>query len=259
MLRDKRMLSASSQSRKLSSLRTFFKYLSSELMIKDNPLINIDMPSSKKSLPNVLSSDEVDAVLSYVSSLRKCAEGNISPEGIRLAAMVHVVYASGLRVSEMVSLKLSNINKHKMADGTEISYLLIKGKGGKERIAPLNEDAISALNEYIPLRGNFAPRRVLDEGWLFASNGKDGHITRQRFGQLLKQVADEVGIARDKLHPHALRHSFASHILSSGTDLRVVQKLLGHSDISTTEIYTHIASDRLHEVVQSKHPLAAVE
>jgi len=224
----KKGFSPKSRARKLSSLNQFFKYLYLEKIRPDNPCSNIDAPKMEKSLPKFLSEREVDKLLTATD------------KDPRLKAMLEVLYATGLRVSELVSLKKSSIRK----EGSD-HYLIVKGKGSKERMVPLGKLAMKALENYKP-----------DSQWLFPS-GKS-HITRQRFGQLLKELAVTAGIDPKKLSPHVLRHSFASHLLSNGADLRLVQELLGHTQIATTQIYTHIQSTKLHKLVEEHHPLAKV-
>ncbi len=224
----KQGFAATTRARKLSSLNQFFKYLYLEKIRDDNPCSNIDAPKMDKPLPKFLSEKEVDRLL------------NAADKDIRLKAMLEVLYAAGLRVSELVSLKKSSIRKE-----GEDYYLIVKGKGNKERMVPLTGMAIQAVQNY-----------KSQSEWLFPS-GKS-HITRQRFGQLLKELAIEAHIDPKKLSPHVLRHSFASHLLSNGADLRLVQELLGHEQIATTQIYTHIQSTKLHELVTEHHPLAKI-
>lgn len=221
--------SPKSRARKLSALNQFFKYLYLEKIRKDNPCSNIDAPKAEKSLPKFLSEQEVNKLLDAAN------------KDVRLKAMLEVLYAAGLRVSELVSLKKSSV---RVENGDH--YLIVKGKGSKERMVPLTKYAVEALKS---LQNDKSE-------WLFPS-GKS-HITRQRFGQLLKELAVEAGIDQQKLSPHVLRHSFASHLLAGGADLRLVQELLGHEQIATTQIYTHIQSTKLHKLVQEHHPLAKV-
>lgn len=218
-----------SRARKLSSLNQFFLYLYTEKIRKDNPCTNIDAPKVTKALPKFLSEKEVDKLIDTAS------------DDLRLKAMLEVLYATGLRVSELISLKSSNIRK----DGADF-FVVVKGKGSKERMVPLNKLSIEAIKNY--------HARIEKSDWLFPS-GKS-HITRQRFGQLLKELALKANLDPEKLSPHVLRHSFASHMLAHGADLRLVQELLGHEQIATTQIYTHIQSTKLHKLVSEHHPLA---
>lgn len=239
-------LSSSSCARKLSSLRHFFKFLASEKILSDDPAVTVDSPRQKKSLPTTLTEPEVLLLI-------ETAEKDSSEEGLRMAALLQIIYASGLRVSELVGLKLTQIHIADR-DGLQTAFLLVKGKGGKERIVPLHEQAIRTLYQYLRVRKFFLNEK--ESEWLFPSRAAGGHITRQRFGQLLKELGIAAGMDPARLHPHALRHSFASHLLAGGADLRVVQELLGHADISTTQIYTHVLQERLEQLVHAHHPLA---
>ena len=225
----KKSFAPRSVARKLSSLKQFFMYLYTEKIRPDNPTANVEAPKLGKSLPKFLTVEEVGKLLDEAAKDK------------RINAMLEILYASGLRVSELIALKKNSVRSE---NGD--FYLFVKGKGNKERIVPLGSKAIAALNDYLA--------EAKPEIWLFPS-GKD-HITRQRFGQLLKELAINAGIDRKKVSPHVLRHSFASHLLENGADLRLVQELLGHEQIATTQIYTHIQSKKLQELVNSKHPLA---
>lgn len=241
-------LSASSCARKLSSIRHFFKFLMGERIREDNPASYVESPKKRKHLPDTLSEEEVNRLI-------ECAALHETPEGIRLHALLQILYASGLRVSELVELKLANIQVTKDESGRALAYLMVKGKGGKERIVPLHDEAIRAIYAYLKIRREFEDGQT-ESHWLFPSHGKSGHLTRQRFGQMLKSLALKAGIDPKKVHPHTLRHSFASHLLAGGADLRVVQELLGHADISTTQIYTHVLREHLEKLVHTHHPLA---
>ena len=163
--------------------------------------------------------------------------------------MVKLAYASGLRISELTGLTLAALHR-------DPAYVIVKGKGGKERLAPLNAAARAAIKAYLVVRPSFLPRQDLANPWLFPSRGKAGRLTPRRFGQMLDEAAVQAGIDPARVSPHVLRHAFATHLLEGGADLRVVQTLLGHADIATTQIYTHVASERLREVVETRHPLA---
>ncbi|GJL91518.1 site-specific tyrosine recombinase XerD [Hyphococcus sp.] len=234
-------LAASTAALKTSALRQFYQFLYTEGYRADNPTASIDRPKTRRPLPKILTADEVTSLFTAASK----SEG---PKGARLMAMLEVLYAAGLRVSELVSLKLAAIRKNDR-------ILIIRGKGDKERLAPLTTGALAAVEAYLASRGVF-----IEEGktspWLFPSGGKTGHITAARFAQLLKDLAVEAGVAPSKVSPHVLRHAFATHLLEGGADLRSVQQMLGHADITTTQIYTHVAQDRLSELVLTKHPLA---
>jgi integrase/recombinase XerD len=242
-------LGASSIARRISAIRGLFTYLSSERIREDNPAIHLERPKQESHLPNVLTQEEINQLLALYAT-------SADPKALRLHALLHVLYASGLRVSELVALKKSQLEYIVKNDGVKFHFMRIKGKGGKERIAPLNNTALAALEAYLPYRALFAADESGLKDWVFPSHSKQGHLTRQRFGQLLKELSPDTAIAPEKLHPHALRHSFATHLLNGGADLRVVQELLGHSDISTTQIYTHVMQERLHSVVENMHPLA---
>jgi integrase/recombinase XerD len=223
-------LAASSQARKLSALRQFFGFLYAEGIRKDDPTSALEAPKRTRPLPKVLSRADVDA-LSVAAK-----------DDLRLECIVELLYAAGLRVSELVSLPLR-------AAKTKTGFLLIKGKGGKERLAPLNPSARGAIDAWVA---------TLPEGarFLFPSRAAEGHLTRRRCHQMLKALALEAGIDPDKLSPHVLRHAFATHLVEGGADLRSVQTMLGHADIATTQIYTHVAQERLTSVMESAHPLA---
>ncbi len=234
-------LAASTAALKTTALKQFYQFLYTEGYRADNPTAAIERPKTRRPLPKILTREEV-------SALFEAAEASEGPKGLRLAAMLEILYAGGLRVSELVGLPLSAIRKGER-------LLLIRGKGDKERLAPLTGRAVAAVEAYLETRAGF-----LEEGapspWLFPSRGKEGHITAARFAQMLKDLAVKAGVAPSKVSPHVLRHAFATHLLDGGADLRSVQQMLGHADITTTQIYTHVAQDRLRDLVMTKHPLA---
>lgn len=238
--------------RKLSCFRQFYHFMYHEKLRSDDPAALIDSPRKGRSLPKVMSVDEVDTLL-------RAAHDGKTPEEVRMAAMLEVLYASGLRVSELVSLKLQAVVQGKAIEHPSAKdiaeYLIVKGKGGKERFVPLNPTAQQALADYIEMRPHFLPEGA-SSVWLFPSSSKEGYLTRQRFGQLLKTLAVTAGLNHRMISPHTLRHSFATHLLGGGADLRVIQELLGHSDISTTQVYTHVQNDKLVELVTKHHPLS---
>jgi integrase/recombinase XerD len=199
-------------------------------------------PRLGRPLPKVLTREEMDRLIA-------AAAGDGAAAGARLAAMVEVAYAAGLRVSELTSLTLAAL-------AGDPAYLIVKGKGGKERLAPLGEAARLAVKAYLPHRPSFVAKGGKTNPWLFPSRGASGRLTGRRFAQLLENAAILAGIDPARVSPHVLRHAFATHLLEGGADLRVVQTLLGHADIATTQIYTHVAQDRLAEVVRTRHPLA---
>ena len=202
----------------------------------------MEAPKKGRSLPKVLSREEMDRLIAAASA-------RDGAQGLRLGCMVELAYASGLRISELTGLTLAALAR-------DPAYLIVKGKGGKERLAPLNETARAAVKAYLEVRPRFLPPKDKANPWLFPSRGKGGRLTPRRFAQLLDEAAADAGIDPARVSPHVLRHAFATHLLEGGADLRVVQKLLGHADIATTQIYTHVAGDRLAQVVAAKHPLA---
>ena len=231
--------------RRLSAFRQFYKFLVSEKLRVDDPSRHISPPKPGRPLPKTLSEEEVTALID--------ATGKWSDEDqMRLICLLELLYATGLRVSELVGMKLTSFDR-------ELQMVTVRGKGGRERIVPLGDGARSALARYLPVRGAYLPagQKPEDNPWLFPSTrASAGHLTRQRFGQLVKELALEAGINPGKISPHVLRHAFATHLLDHGADLRVVQQLLGHADIATTQIYTHVSGDRLRKAVVENHPLA---
>lgn len=233
--------SAATLARRLSALRQYFHFLGSEQIRKDNPTRGIDSPKQGRSLPKYLSEAEMAALLDAISATK-------GHEGIRLRAMLELLYAAGLRVTELVSLPLSGIQ-------LQGGYVLVRGKGDKERVVPLGDPAIVALREWLHSR-----KVMLGEGvvspYLFPSRNGTVHLTRQRFFQMLQKLGITAGIDPSRLSPHVIRHAFATHLLEHGADLRSVQTMLGHADIATTQIYTHVVQDRLRATVLEHHPLA---
>lgn len=241
-------LAESSQMRKRSALRQLFHYLYREREREDDPSQLLEAPKPVRALPHVLSKEDTLALM-------REAAFNTAPEGIRFLTMLEILYASGMRISELVGLKLHHIERDPET-GQVAPYMRIIGKGAKERLVPLHRSAIVALQHYLTLRKQFIPKKMETSSWLFPSDGKEGHITRQRFGQWLKQCCINANVDPDTCSPHTLRHSFATHLLEGGADLRVIQELLGHADISTTQIYTHVTNAHLSRVMASKHPLS---
>lgn len=231
----------STAARRLSALRQFFRFLYAEGVRGDDPTATIESPRRGRPLPKLLSEAEVSQLLDRARSKR-------GPEGLRLTALLETLYATGMRVSELVSLPLSAVAR-------DPRYILVRGKGGKERLVPLSEPAREALNGYKSVRGQFC-RNGVESPYLFPSRGGSGYLTRHRFAQLLKQLSTEAGITPSKVSPHVLRHAFATHLLNRGADLRSVQQMLGHADIATTQIYTHVLDERLKSLVETHHPLA---
>lgn len=236
-------LSPRTQARRLSALRQFYRFLVSEGVRADDPTATLDAPRTGNALPKFLSEAQVDALLEAAHAM----EG---PEGLRLAAMLELLYASGLRITELVSLPATAARQ-----GAESGVIWLVGKGGRERMVPVGNAAAEALAAYMAVRGVFISEPRLAR-WLFPSRSKEGHLTRRRVGQLLKTLALEAGLDPAQVSPHVLRHAFATHLLAHGADLRALQTLLGHADIGTTQIYTHVLEERRRALVLQHHPLA---
>ncbi|MEM7121097.1 MAG: site-specific tyrosine recombinase XerD [Pseudomonadota bacterium] len=232
---NRRGSSASTAARRLSCLRQFFRFLYAEGERTDDPSAAIEAPRRGASIPKVLSEQDVDALLAAARS----GEG---ADGLRRQAVIELLYATGLRVSELIALPAS-------AAADDRPYLVVRGKGNKERLVPLGGPAQDAVAAWRAASDSGAP-------WLFPSRAASGHMTRQTVGNMLKDLAREAGIDPERVSPHVMRHAFASHLLAHGADLRSVQKLLGHADISTTQIYTHVLEERLKQAVAEHHPLA---
>jgi integrase/recombinase XerD len=252
-----RGFSAASVARRLSAIRQLYRFLYAESIRKDDPAAAIEGPKRGRPLPKVLSIGHVDQLL---ATAREGIEDAARPIGERLRAarlncLLEVLYATGLRVSELVSLPAS-------ASRRDERMLIVRGKGNKERLVPLNESAKRAMRDYMALReGAEADKTkgsLKTSKWLFPSFGESGHLTRQHFARDLKALAAEAGLKPKQISPHVLRHAFASHLLQNGADLRSVQTLLGHADISTTQIYTHVLEERLKSLVRDLHPLGEV-
>ena len=222
----------SSIARKASALRGFYKFLMMEKIISHNPTANLELPKRTRTLPKFLSIDEIELLISSAGDIKN---------SIRLRAMIELLYASGLRVSELCELPMTGVLGDK---------LLIHGKGAKERLVPMHDAAIHALNKWLDARGNNESKYV------FPSNSTTGHITRDGFFKILKKCAILAGIDPNRVSPHVLRHSFASHLLAGGANLRAIQTMLGHEDISTTQIYTHVMPHELMDTIEAHHPLA---
>jgi integrase/recombinase XerD len=240
---DRKGISARSSARRLSALRQFFKFLVAEQLRNDDPSAAIDGPKLGRPLPRLLGEEEMARLIEVCAALD-------GPSGARLKALVELSYASGLRVSELVGMPLATVLR-------EQPVLIVRGKGSKERMVPLNAPARAALTAYLEHRTAFLPKGAKNSPHLFPSRGKQGHLTRQRFGQLLKDLALKAQLDPVRISPHVLRHAFATHLLDHGADLRSLQKMLGHADIATTQIYTHVAGRRLADLVEAHHPLAA--
>jgi integrase/recombinase XerD len=245
-------LAPTSRARKLSAIRQFFRFLLGEGLRKDDPCSAIDSPKLGRPLPKLLSLAEVEALLDTAAKAADAAgEGAPERRALRLYALLETLYATGLRVSELLALQRGVLV-------SDDRVLTIKGKGGRERLVPLNDSARNALGRQVALLAADEAQGKAPSPWLFPSGGGSQHLTRQRFGQELKALAIAAGIEASRVSPHVLRHAFASHLLEHGADLRVVQQLLGHADISTTQIYTHVIEERLRRLVEEHHPLAQV-
>lgn len=241
-------MQATSVARKLSAIRQLYRFLYLEGKRSDDPAAVIEGPKRGRALPKTLSIQDVDRLLTCARTGAADTKRSL-PERLRaarLSCLLELLYATGLRVSELISLPPSAARR-------DTHMLIVRGKGGKERMVPLNDAAKNATAEYLALRKQ---ARADQSKWLFPSFGESGHLTRQHFARELKALAAAVGIPPTKISPHVLRHAFASHLLHNGADLRVVQTLLGHADISTTQIYTHVLEERLKNLVRDLHPLA---
>ncbi|HEX3407294.1 MAG TPA: tyrosine recombinase [Caulobacteraceae bacterium] len=241
-----RGLAPATAARRRAAVRQFYRFVLGERWRADDPSRRVDAPKRGRPLPKVLAREEIERLIAAAGA-RGADDGGAA--GLRLACLIELIYASGLRVSEATSLTLATVAR-------DPAYLMVRGKGGKERLAPLNGAARAAIKAYLAVRPRFLPKGAKQSPWLFPSRGRDGRLTPRRFAQLLEATARAAGIDPAKVSPHVLRHAFATHLLEGGADLRVVQTLLGHADIATTQIYTHVAEDRLREVVETKHPLA---
>jgi integrase/recombinase XerD len=243
----RRGFKASSVARRLSAVRQLYRFLYAEGHRRDDPAAVIEGPKRGRPLPKVLSIGEVDRLL---ATAHAGANDPVRHDGerlraLRLACLLEVLYATGLRVSELIALPAAAARRDQC-------MLVVRGKGDKERLVPLNEAAKRAMRDYLARLAE----RDIESKWLFPSFGKSGHLTRQHAARELKALAAATGIAAERVSPHVLRHAFASHLLQNGADLRIVQTLLGHADISTTQIYTHVLDERLKSLVRDLHPLA---
>lgn len=241
-------LAKSTRARRLSAIKQLYRFCFEEGLRTDNPAVQISGPGRDKRLPKTLSTDEVDRLLDAATR-----HGRTTSDRVRNTCMMQLLYATGMRVSELVSLPLSS------AKG-DPRMLLIRGKGGKERMVPLSPPARAALKDWLALRVRDEDAARADgraaSTYLFPSRGKSGHLTRHAFYMIIKDLAVLGGVSPDKVTPHTLRHAFATHLLANGADLRAIQTFLGHADVSTTEIYTHVLEERLRELVLDHHPLA---
>jgi len=251
---DARGFKSSSVARRLSAMRHLFRFLMSERIRSDDPAAILSGPKRGRGLPKVLSISDVDSLLTHAKALTDAPETSAPQRlrAMRLYCLLEVLYATGLRVSELVALPRS-------ASRRDARMIVVRGKGDKERLVPLNEASRQAMADYLAaieaLKSEKTKSATISK-WLFPSFGESGHLTRQHFARDLKELAASAGLAPRLVSPHVLRHAFASHLLHNGADLRIVQTLLGHTDISTTQIYTHVVEERLKSLVRDLHPLA---
>jgi integrase/recombinase XerD len=238
----RRGLSAATAARRRSAARQFYRFALAEGWRTDDPSRRLDAPKQGRPLPKVLSREEIDRLL-------EAAGRRDAAAGLRLVALVELAYASGLRVSELLALKVDAVRR-------DPAYLIVRGKGGKERLAPLNAAARTAVKAWLIARDAKRRPETPDSPWLFPSSGRSGHLTPRRFAQLLDEAALAADIDPARVSPHVLRHAFATHLLEGGADLRSVQTMLGHADISTTQIYTHVMRSRLRKTLDEHHPRA---
>jgi integrase/recombinase XerD len=251
---DARGFKSSSVARRLSATRHLFRFLLNERIRSDDPAAILSGPKRGRGLPKVLSIADVDRLLARAKALTATPEASAPHRlrAIRLYCLLEVLYATGLRVSELVALPRSAARR-------DVRMIVVRGKGNKERLVPLNEASRQAMADYLAATETLEPEKkkaAASSKWLFPSFGESGHLTRQHFARDLKELAASAGLAPRLVSPHVLRHAFASHLLHNGADLRIVQTLLGHTDISTTQIYTHVIEERLKSLVRDLHPLA---
>ena len=238
---ESRGMATRTSARRLSTLRQFYRFLYADGLRADDPSAILESPRQGRSLPKILSEADVGALLD-------AAAARDGPDGKRICALVELCYATGMRVTELVGLPLATVQRDPEA-------LIVRGKGDKERMVPLSEPARQAVRDYLEVRGTFVPEGTTNP-FLFAGRGGK-HLTRQRFFQLLKDLAEKADLDPRKVSPHVLRHAFATHLLHHDADLRSVQQMLGHADISTTQIYTHVLDERMRKLVADHHPLAS--
>jgi integrase/recombinase XerD len=251
---DGRGFKSSSVARRLSAMRHLFRFLLNERIRSDDPAAILSGPKRGRGLPKVLSISDVDRLLTHAKALTETPETSAPQRlrAMRLYCLLEVLYATGLRVSELVALPSSAARR-------DARMIVVRGKGNKERLVPLNEASRQAMADYLAAVEALKPEKrknAASSKWLFPSFGESGHLTRQHFARDLKELAASAGLAPRLVSPHVLRHAFASHLLHNGADLRIVQTLLGHTDISTTQIYTHVVEERLKSLVRDLHPLA---
>jgi len=243
----RRGLQVATAARRLSAIRQLYRFLYAEDHLKDDPAAVLEGPKRQRALPKFLTIAEVDRLLRAASQCDPAAPLGVRLRAARLACLLEILYATGLRVSELVALPIAAARR-------EAQFIVVRGKGNKERLVPLNDAARRATQDYLAFLA--LSGRDAQSKWLFPSFGETGHLTRQHLARELKSLARAAGLRAEQISPHVLRHAFASHLLHNGADLRVVQTLLGHADISTTQIYTHVLEERLKGMVRDLHPLA---
>jgi len=247
-------LKASSAARHLSTVRQFHKFLYVEGYARRDPSAAVDAPKTRQSTPKVLSVEDVDRLLqTAIEQTKRHVDSSLFERlrAVRMHCLLELLYATGLRVSELVTLP-------KTAARTRERFLVVRGKGSKERLVPLTDDAREAMSTYVTLlESDKKGTKKLAKPWLFPADSESGHLTRQAFARDLKVIAGAAGLRASHISPHVLRHAFASHLLQNGADLRVVQELMGHASITTTQIYTHVLDERLKSMVRDLHPLGS--
>lgn len=240
---DARGLAASSVARQVSVLKRFYKFLLLENIITHNPADGLARPKAQRPLPKLLSPAETQSLIDAAYALPANSDKQ-KADRLRSICLIEVLYAAGLRVSELVSLPRAAL------DGP---FMLVRGKGGRDRLVPLSDPAREAVQAWLVFQGETG------SPYLFPARGKSGHLTRQRFAQILETLAAAAGLAPSRISPHVVRHAFATHLVHGGADLRAVQHMLGHADISTTQIYTHVLDERKKQLLETVHPLAGLE
>lgn len=240
---DRRGLARASVARQVSVMKRFYKFLLVEKIRADNPAEGLARPAAQRPLPKLLSPQETQSLIDAAHNLPQGSDKQIS-DRLRAICLIELLYAAGLRVSELVSLPRAGL------DGP---FMLVRGKGGRERMVPLSEPARKAMADWLAFQTDKSA------AFLFPARGKSGHLTRQRFAQILEALAIKAGIQPSRVSPHVLRHAFATHLVQGGADLRAVQHMLGHADISTTQIYTHVLDERKKQLVEQAHPLARIK
>jgi integrase/recombinase XerD len=246
-IKGKHNYSSATMARKISAIKQFYNFLFNDEIITSNPCQHLNSPKTVKSLPKALTQEQTLVLLDSAAKDR-------SDEGVRLHLILELMYSTGMRVTELIQSKLGDIQ---FAREQNSGYMIVRGKGGKERMVVLNATCLEVLDEYIKIHYKFARGRSCD--WLFPSftnQGKLKYLSRQRLGQLLKDLALKAGLDPELVSPHKLRHSFATHLIQNGADVRIVQELLGHADISSTQIYTKVFSEEAEKLVMEKHPLS---